>query len=89
MTDIWDEKPKTNHAGAYGLMTNVYGSGTMDAFHEKVKAELDKLEAVKTLCEPAAKKGVLSTRGRKKLAIDILKILTSTETQTLATKEIE
>lgn len=40
-----------------------------------LKAERNKIEAVKALCVPEADKGVLSTRGRKKLAIDILKIL--------------
>ncbi len=42
MTEIWDEKPKTHHAGAYGIMTDVYASGVMNGWLEKVKAERDK-----------------------------------------------
>ena len=46
MTDIWDEKPEAVPVGWGAYL--YYPKPETDAWLEKVKAELDKLEAVKT-----------------------------------------
>lgn len=43
---LLDEKPKTHHAGAYGIMTKVYAAGVMNKWLEKIEPYVDLAEQI-------------------------------------------
>ena len=48
MSDIWDEKPKpVDTSGELPFEVHMYSLAEMDAWLEKLKIELDKLEAIR------------------------------------------
>ena len=80
MKDLWDEKPQVS---TYPHLN--YTADAMDAWLEKVKAELDKLEAIKTFKDKLQNDYAFATSSKGAHVIRKLKEILEDQTSTEST----